>query len=191
MTTTRQRLLEATRECLGRKGLAGTTSRDIAGTAGANLAAITYYFGSKEELVAAALLEALRDWLSPTLEVLARPGEPVERTVTAIQMLTTTFESHRSDAPLYLEALVQAPRMGELHQGLLGLWGELRELLVSQMSQMQAGGTLPGWIQPDAMASLLIAVANGLVLQVSLDPGGPKLEAMAGQFGGLLLAARA
>jgi AcrR family transcriptional regulator len=190
MTETRQRLLEATRECLGRKGLAATTSRDIARTAGANLAAITYYFGSKEELVAAALLDALRDWLSPTLEVLGRPGEPAERTLTAIQTLTTTFESHRADAPLYLEALVQAPRMGELHRGLLGLWAELRELLVGQMSELQAGGALPGWVQPDAMASLLIAVANGLVLQVSLDPGGPSLEAMAGQFGGLLLAAR-
>ena len=40
------------------------------------------------------------------------------------------------------------------------------------------------------MATLLVAVANGLVLQVTSDPDGPGLEAMAAQFGGLLLAAR-
>jgi hypothetical protein len=35
---------------------------------------------------------------------------------------------------------------------------------------------------------LLIAVANGLVLQVSVDPGAPSLDRMAGEFGALLLA---
>lgn len=188
MTETRQRLLGATRECLGRAGLAGTTSRDIASRAGANLAAITYYFGSKDDLVATALLEALREWLAPTVEVLARPGDPAQRTLAAIQTLTATFEAHRSDAPVFLEALVQAPRMESLQRGLLGLWDELRGLLVDQMSEMQASGALPPWIDPEAMASLLMAVANGIVLQVSLDPEGPALEAMAGQFGALLLA---
>ena len=38
--------------------------------------------------------------------------------------------------------------------------------------------------------ALLVAVANGLVLQVTSDPDGPSLEAMAAEFGGLLLAAR-
>ena len=191
MIETRQRLLSATRACLRERGLAATTSRQITGTAGANLAAITYYFGSKDDLVAAALLEALRDWLSPALEVLAGEGDPAERTLAAIQALTTTFAAHREEAPLYLEALVQAPRMPDLHRGLLGLWSELRQLLVGQMSEMQAAGALPRWVEPEAMASLLIAVANGLVLQVSLDPGGPALEALAAQFGQLLLAARA
>ena len=190
MTDTRQRLLEGVRACLAHKGLVGTTSRDIARTAGANLAAITYYFGSKEALIATALLQGLRDWLSPTLEILARPGDPADRMLGAVRSLTTTFEAHRSDAPLYLEALVQAPRIGELQDGLRELWAELRELLVSQISGMQAAGALPSWIDAEAMASLLIGVANGLVLQVSLDPTGPGLEAMAGQLTALLLAAQ-
>jgi hypothetical protein len=41
------------------------------------------------------------------------------------------------------------------------------------------------------MSALLVAVANGLVLQVTVDPDGPGLPDMAGQFGALLLAARA
>ena len=168
--------------------MAATTSREIAATAGANLAAITYYFGSKDELVTTALLEALREWLQPTLEVLADGADPTQRTLTAIQTLSGTFEVHRSEAPVFLEALVQAPRMQPLHRGLLGLWDELRGLLGVQMSEMQATGALPPWIEPDAMASLLIAVANGLVLQVSLDPSGPALGDMARQFGALLLA---
>lgn len=190
MSDARQRLIEATRECLGRGGLAATTSRGIANAAGANLGAITYYFESKDQLVAAALLDGLRRWLAPAIEVLGGAGEPGERTMAAIQKLLTTFEEHRGDAPLYLEALVQAPRMNALRCELLGLWAELRRLLAEQMTEMQAEGRLPTWVQPDAMASLLIAVANGLVMQVTIDPDGSDLTAMSRQFGLLLLAAR-
>lgn len=188
MTETRQRLLAATRECLGREGLASTTSRDIAAAAGANLAAITYHFGSKNDLVAAALLEGIREWLTPTIDVLSGDGEPAERTVTAIRMLLATFERHRDDAPVYLEALLQAPRMQPLERGLARLWADLRHLLADQMRRMKDDRLLPGWVEPEAMASLFIAVANGLVLQASVDRGGPPMADVAGQFGALLLA---
>lgn len=190
MRDTRQRLVEATRECLRRGGLAATTSRGIADAAGANLGAITYYFESKDQLVAAALLDGLRRWLAPAIDVLGGAGEPAERTMAAIQTLLTTFEHHRRDAPLYLEALLQAPRIEALQLELLALWEELRGLLTEQMREMQADGLLPSWVQADAMASLLIAVANGLVMQVTIDPDGSDLTAMSSQFGLLLLAAR-
>ena len=186
---TRQRLLDATRRCLGEKGLAATTSRDIARAAGANLAAITYHFGSKDDLVAAALLAGLRTWLAPTIDVLATDGDPAARTARAIQTLVATFDGHRSDAAVYLEALLLAPRLAPLHRGLLDLWGDLRRLLADQMAGMKGAGTLPAWIDPDAMAALFIAVANGLVIQVTTDPDGPDLATLAAQFGGLLLAA--
>lgn len=190
MSDTRQRLVEATRECLRRGGLAATTSRGIADAAGANLGAITYYFESKDQLVAAALLDGLRRWLAPAIGVLGGAGEPAERTMAAIQTLLATFEHHRGDAPLYLEALLQAPRIEALQLELLALWEELRGLLAEEMREMQADGLLPSWVQAEAMASLLIAVANGLVMQVTIDPDGSDLTAMSSQFGLLLLAAR-
>ena len=190
MTETRQRLLEAARHCLAENGLAQTTSRDIVGAAGVNLASITYHFGSKEELVAAALLEGLHEWLAPTIDVLAGEGDPAARTTVAIQTLIATFEQRRADAPAYLEALLQAPRIEPLRRALLTLWGDLRRLLADQMDGMQRDGLLPQWVQPEAMASLFIAVANGLAVQVMIDDDGPGLTQMTGQFGGLLLAAR-
>lgn len=190
MNGTPQRLVDATRQCLTDHGLAATTSRQIAGTAGANLGAITYYFDSKDELVATALVEGLREWLSPAIDILAADGDPTERTMAAIQTLIATFREHSADAPLYLEALLHAPRIEPLHRVLLDLWGDLRRLLAGQMAEMRGRGTLPPWVDPEAMASLLIAVANGLVLQVTVDPDGPSLDTMAAQFGTLLIASR-
>lgn len=191
MTDTRQRLLDATRRCVRSRGLARTTSRDITGAADANLAAITYHFGSKDELVAEALLAGLREWLDPTLIALTESDDPATGMLTAVQTLITTFDQHRDEAPAHLEALVQAPRLPALHEGVLVLWSELRRLLSEQLAQMQHDDLLPDWIDPQPMAALLVAAANGVVLQATVDPDGASVDAMAGQFTGLLLAVRA
>jgi AcrR family transcriptional regulator len=190
MNETRKELRTATRACIATNGLAATTSRQITAAAGTNLAAITYHFGSKDQLVAESLLDSLREWLAPALEVLAGGGDPAARTLVAIQTLTEAFEAHRDEAVVYLEALVHAPRIEPLHAGVVELWSELRRLLAADMQRMQEHGELGAWIRPDVMASVLLAVANGLVMQAAIDPDGPAMPAMAGQFGALLLAAR-
>lgn len=190
MNETRQALLAATRACVGRKGLAATTSRAITAEAGANLAAITYHFGSKDGLVADALLEELRSWLTPTLEVLGGDGDPATRTMLAIQTLMTTFEEHESAAPAYVQAVAHAPMLPSLQADLIELWAEVRELLAADITGMQQRGELPSWIEPITMAAVLVAVANGLVLHVTVDPDGPSLSDMASQLGALLLTVR-
>lgn len=190
MSTTRNRLLTAARQCIAAQGLASTTSRDIAGAAGVNLAAITYHFGSKDQLVTDALLGALRSWLTPALEVMGNGGDPSEQTVLAIQTLIASFEEHADAAPAVLQALVEAPHMESLQAGISGLWGELRGVLVARMSVMRERGELATWVDPEAMSSVLIAAAVGLVLQVVVDTEAPSMQAMARQFGALLLAAQ-
>ena len=74
--------------------------------------------------------------------------------------------------------------------GLLRLWEELRNLLAGQMTEMQAAGALPDRVEPLGMASLFHRRRQWPGDQVTLDPSGPDLGAMAGQFGPLLLAAR-
>lgn len=53
--STRDRLLNAAEELIGRKGYSNTSLRDITGRANANLAAVHYHFGSKEGLAEAVL----------------------------------------------------------------------------------------------------------------------------------------
>jgi AcrR family transcriptional regulator len=188
MNETRQRLIDGAREVVRDRGLMAT-SREITAAAGANLAAITYHFGSKEQLVTEALLDGLRRWLAPALDVLAGDGDPATRSLVAIDTLVSSFEEHRADAPAYLEALLQSPRMPDLHAGVVDLWSELRGSLAAQIEGLCHDGRLPAWTDPEAMAGLLVAVASGLVVQVTVDPEGPGLRAMAAQFGSLLVAA--
>lgn len=188
MSDTATRLLDATRTCIAERGVAGTTSREITTTAGANLQAITYHFGSKDRLVAQALVETVREWVAPALAVMSEPGDPATQMLAAVQALTTHFERRRAEAPALLEALVTAPRIPELRTAVLDLWNDLRSELAAHIGVLKESGHVPAWVEPATMATLLIAVANGLVLQVTVDRVGPSMPALAGQFAGLLLA---
>jgi len=50
---TRERILVATREVIGRKGKRGATTREIADVAGVNEATLFRHFGTKESLLVA------------------------------------------------------------------------------------------------------------------------------------------
>jgi AcrR family transcriptional regulator len=190
-SVTERKLIDGTLECLRRDGLRGATSRAIAAAAGVNLGAITYHFGSKDELVAQALLRAIRSWVEPALGILRQDMDPVARMLASIEQLRATFEGAHEMLPVYLEALVAAPRHDTLRRGVADLMAEVRGFLTAQTAELRDAGFLPEWIDPEAMASLFIATADGLGLHAVISPGGADAERVAGQAIQLLLAARA
>jgi AcrR family transcriptional regulator len=92
---TRQRLIDATLDLLADRGESGASLRAITEGAGANVAAVSYHFGSKEALVRSAIeqsidrlvqdqVEGLRALKDPTLEQIAEAWcRPVIRAVAA------------------------------------------------------------------------------------------------------------
>src|SRR3981081_3746576 len=87
--TTEERLIAATLACVRSRGLARTPSREIASAAGVNLEAITYHFGSKDDLVAEALTRAIQQWLAPALGELRREAAPTTRMLAAASAFRT------------------------------------------------------------------------------------------------------
>ncbi len=185
---TRAALLDAARSVVRDHGLAGATSRQITSEAGANLAAITYHFGSKDELVAEALFDEIRRRVTPVLDALDEPGDPAQRMLGAVQELLAEFERSRRDTVVYLEALLLATRDAKYRRSALRIHRTISARLAGTIEELQAAGAVPAWVDPPAMASLILSVANGVAFQTRLDPRGPDQVAMAGQFALLLLA---
>lgn len=85
MTDKHIHILEVAEQLFAEKGFEGTSVRDIAGKAGVNLAMISYYFGSKEKLMA-SLIDYRSGYTRGILEELNKdeslpPWNKVERLV--------------------------------------------------------------------------------------------------------------
>lgn len=187
--STRSALLAAARNCVGEHGIAQTTSRLIAASAGANLGAITYYFGSKDDLIGEALFGELERRLAPVMSVLETDSPAPARLLSAVQELTIEFERSDDDVPVFLNALLLSTQAGPVGDRGRRLVAEFRSRLAAVIHQLVGDGVIATWVKPDPMASLLISAANGIALQTRLEPGGAGVTDMVGQLAGLLLAA--
>lgn len=186
---TRNDLIRATREAIRDLGTPTVTAREIVGRASANLASIPYHFGSKDALVAEALVAEARELAAPVLALLRdeRPGP--ERATEAVTLLGSLFESSREQVPVYLAALAATPHDDDVRDGLGELWHELRSGLADDIQRQLDADQLPGWVSPTAMAALILALINGVVIASVADPAGPDHRQIATQFLSLLLAA--
>jgi AcrR family transcriptional regulator len=168
----RERLVEGALICLHQRGYARTTARDIAAAADANLGSIGYHFGSKDALLTEALNQGFRDWtdhiVAQVLE--SEATTPLERLRVSWATMMDSFEEQRALLLAFVEALAPAARSPDLSRQLAELYEEMREgigLLVAASLGEEEGEPSP---TARTLASLLIAVCDGLVIQWLLDP---------------------
>ncbi len=106
----RERILRAAITGLGRGGVGGATVREIAREAGVNVAAISYYFGSKEALLTAALERTL-----DTAFDLSELDELIERTAdvrAAAEAFVLDYLTNMQAYPQLAEAHLHGPLTG-------------------------------------------------------------------------------
>jgi AcrR family transcriptional regulator len=98
----RDQLLDGALRCLERLPAERVTARVIADESGANLASIGYHFGSKDDLITAAVIEGLDRWLAEIQQNLSvvRAGTPAERYRRARAVLTETQQRHAGLVPM-------------------------------------------------------------------------------------------
>lgn len=170
--TNREALLESAITSLQEKGYAGTTARDVASGAGVSLGAIGYHFGSVQELLDAALAEAVRRWFEPLIGVLSLPRARLApgQLGSIVSGLLATLDSHRPLVIAYFEALLRAERSPQLRRALAGDLQSLRGALSSGIERLLAPGAEAASPDPQVAASLVMATFDGLIIQWLLEP---------------------
>jgi AcrR family transcriptional regulator len=168
----KERLLEGALECLRTKGYAHTTARDIAAAAGGNLGSIGYHYGSKDQLLDEALIEGFRAWTAQISSRVAgiRADDPIERLRVTWDAMREELERQEGLLRAFLEALAPASRSPELRAKLAAFYREARGEVAGLVGQSMGPGARDA---PEArtIASLLIALSDGLQLQWFLEPG--------------------
>lgn len=174
----RGRLLEGAIACLQEKGYARTTSRDLVAASGTNLASIGYHFGSKENLLNVAVSEAFQRWLKPLVALAAEPGPatPLERLGRTLNGVMDSLDANRPLVAAALEAWAQLPRSEELRAELVATYEDFHRTIAATTRDAFAeiGATE---VDADTIATLIIAVFDGLLVRWQLDPGrGPDAQ---------------
>lgn len=170
----RERLLEAAIACLQEKGYARTTSRDLVAASGTNLASIGYHFDSKERLLNVALAEAFQRWLKPLVALAAEPGPatPLERLQRGLSGVTDSLEENRRLVAAALEAWAQLPRSEDLRATLKAGYDDFHRAIAATVRDAfeEAGA---GEVDAEALATLVIALFDGLLVRWQLEPDDP------------------
>lgn len=167
-TATREEILDVALDLFLRKGYDRTSVREIARMAGLSQAGLLHHFSTKEEL----LVEVLRRRDERSRDAFqATPDEDL-----SVDGLLSVV-GHNAEEPglVRLYVAMSAESTGE-DSAARGYFEEryrwLRAGVAQDIRRQQASGEVSAELDPDAMAALLIAAADGLQIQWLLDPDG-------------------
>jgi AcrR family transcriptional regulator len=159
-TETRRRLLDAAAAEFDLRGLEGARVSDIASRAGLSNGALYRHFGSKAELLAAALA----DRGSRQIEVLF-PGVEVTSIAPMLAYVGRNLDRARpAQGGLMIEALVAAKRDPEVAAVVREHLAEGEQWLGRLLRGAQEAGVMEAGVDTDALAHLCLLIGLGAVL---------------------------
>ncbi|GAB3688864.1 TetR/AcrR family transcriptional regulator [Nocardiopsis oceani] len=166
----REDLLAGAKKCLAEKGYSKTTARDIAAASGAHLASIGYHFGSKDQLMNTAVLEATSDW-GDVFEKAVREADadsPEDRARVLISGLFETLPEQRdlmvASVQAYAQAQFDEGIRAVLEEGMREGRREMAALVLGVPSEQVDPSTAAG------LGSMVYNIVTGYVLQYLIDP---------------------
>lgn len=175
-----QRIVTAMRASVATRGAAKSTFDVVARDAGVSRGLLHYYFGSKERL----LVEVVRHDCDARIAELERSLAAARNVDEIVASLVATLESFveaDTGAPAVLYELLSASRHSdEIRAELAELYRRWRAHLAQALRDKQGEGIVELEDDPDAVASLLFALGDGIGLQLLTDPdwvSGPALAA--------------
>ncbi|GAA1957498.1 TetR/AcrR family transcriptional regulator [Microbacterium deminutum] len=166
----REEILERALEVIGREGYRGASVKVLADAVGLSQAGLLHYFDSKEELFTEIVRK--RDEVD-----MAHYG-PAALDDTTIAQLREGYVSvirHNSDVPglvqLYSQMSVDAvDEQHPAHRFFIDRGANLRGVFSAVIAARRGSGELTEAIDPETLARIFQAVADGLQLQWMLEP---------------------
>lgn len=171
----REALREAARKLVREKGLSRTTARDLVGESGTNLRSIGYHFGGKDELMTEVLSLITAEWTAGPVAASRAPAEgalPEQRMTSAVRTMLTGLPAKLDDLFVYLEGITEARHSPRLATDLARVQEESFASIAAAITE--GAPDLPDGV-PRLLARLLVAVHDGLALQLTVAPA-PELE---------------
>jgi len=166
-----QRIIDAMRESVAKRGAAGSTFEQVAREAGVSRGLLHYYFGTKERL----LIEVVRR--DSEIRV-ARLDEPLARAETVddvldvlVASLTDLIDNEPAFFLLLYELFSAGRRNPEIQHEVGQLFDRTRSHVAEVLEAKEREGVLKLRFGAEAIVAYLFAAADGFALQALSEPG--------------------
>jgi AcrR family transcriptional regulator len=166
--TRRQQILEAAVRCFSRNGFHATTTADIVRESGVSQGTLYLYFATKEDIVVA--LADDRQQGEAFLNALAQSeADPVQGLLLMLELYGRGLDDdRRADLRrVGIQGWAEALRNPRIHASAIDGMASVRSAIVGLVEKGQRAGQMRADLAPEAAARILIAVFQGLVLQVA------------------------
>jgi AcrR family transcriptional regulator len=172
----RQQIADALLRTAAARGLHATGMREVAAEAGVSLRLVQYYFGTKEELLLAAM-QHLAAQFAARATARFRLAQPTPRDVIAAILAESlpADEERRTFHLLYTAYLALSLTDPALAIApLVKNSGAVTGVLAAQLKAAQAAGDTPSHLDPDLEALTLMTMSAGLATSVLAGQSTPE-----------------
>lgn len=167
---TPDRLIEATVELVGEKGWDKVTTREICARAETNLASIRYHFGSKDELLHAAVTRTADQGLVEPVQAVLAIEDPVEFLI-EFTRFSLAFSPDDPEVRFFFEVLMRRIRDAEVLEATVAGFDAFRALLEGRLTDAVQAGDFRADVDIADVVIMLSALMDGLQMQRMIDPG--------------------
>jgi len=165
-----QRIVDAMRDSVARRGAAGSTFEQVAREAGVSRGLLHYYFGTKERL----LVEVVRrdsELRVERLDERLAPAKSVDDVVGAlVSSLTEVIENEPGFFLLLYELFSAGRRNPDIQREVGQLFEKTRSHVSEVLRSKDEEGVLSLRFSAEDVASYLFALGDGFALQALSDP---------------------
>ena len=165
-----QRIVDAMRRSVARRGSAGSTFDHVAREAGVSRGLLHYYFGSKEQL----LVEVVRRDCELRMGVLDERLAEARTADDFIDLLVFSLEEVVHNESDFITVVFELFSLSRRNADIASEYAELmrgtREQVAGMLDAGQREGILRLHAEPEAVAEILFSLADGFALRMLAEP---------------------
>jgi AcrR family transcriptional regulator len=178
-----QRIVDAMRDSVARRGAAGSTFEHVAREAGVSRGLLHYYFGTKERLLVEVARRDAELRIARLDEMLAQAQTADGVLDVLVSSLTDLIDNDPGFFLLLFELFSAGRRNPDIQREVGQLFERTRSHVGDVLSAKESEGVLSLRFDAEAVVAILFAVGDGFALQALSAPGG--------DYSGLLVASKA
>ena len=159
-----QRIVDAMRRSVARRGTAGSTFDHVSREAGVSRGLLHYYFGTKEDLLTEVVRlqhdELIQEWR----RAMAEEGAPLERVAAGMRRASDKFRSDPQFWHLQFDMYAIGLRTPRLRKRLRAMVRDLVQQIAEEVRRVTEEVPMPMPVPPEDIALAIAGAVDGIAL---------------------------